>query len=219
MGNHVIALGRQFGSGGREIGRKLGEALGFAYYDRELLTLAAKRAEVREELLADKDEKAANPWLFKGFYEGGPKVKQGQSAEDVLYDMQSEIILELAEKGECIIVGRCADHVLESKHVDCLSLFICAPFDWRVHHRMEIENVDEKTAAALVEKTDKPAGRNTTPTIPPARGACRKIMTFASTAPASALTAPRPCWRSTAGSFSMTCPEWVGYVILNGKPA
>ena len=155
MGNHVIALGRQFGSGGREIGRKLGEALGFAYYDRELLTLAAKRAEVREELLADKDEKAANPWLFKGFYEGGPKVKQGQSAEDVLYDMQSEIILELAEKGDCIIVGRCADHVLESKHVVCLSLFICAPFDWRVHHRMEIENVDEKTAAALVEKTDK----------------------------------------------------------------
>ena len=70
MGNHVIALGRQFGSGGREIGRKLGETLGFAYYDRELLTLAAKRAEVREELLADKDEKAANPWLFKGFYEG-----------------------------------------------------------------------------------------------------------------------------------------------------
>ena len=72
-----------------------------------------------------------------------------------MYDMQSEIILELAEKGNCIIVGRCADHVLESKHVDCLSLFICAPFDWRVHHRMEIENVDEKTAAALVEKTDK----------------------------------------------------------------
>ena len=139
MGNHVIALGRQFGSGGREIGRKLGEALGFAYYDRELLTLAAKRAEVREELLADKDEKAANPWLFKGFYEGGPKVKQGQSAEDVLYDMQSEIILELAEKGDCIIVGRCADHVLESKHVDCLSLFICAPFEWRVHHRKQRE--------------------------------------------------------------------------------
>ena len=72
-----------------------------------------------------------------------------------MYDMQSEIILELAEKGDCIIVGRCADHVLESKHVDCLRLFICAPFDWRVHHRMEIENVDEKTAAALVEKTDK----------------------------------------------------------------
>lgn len=77
MRKHVIALGRQFGSGGREIGRKLSESLGFAYYDRELLKLAAERAEVGEELFADKDEKAGNPWLFKAFYQGGPKVKQG----------------------------------------------------------------------------------------------------------------------------------------------
>ena len=95
MKKHVIALGRQFGSGGREIGRKLSESLGFAYYDRELLKLAAERAEVGEELFADKDEKAGNPWLFKAFYQGGPKVKQGQSAEDVLFQMQSEIIREL----------------------------------------------------------------------------------------------------------------------------
>ena len=118
----VINIGRQLGSGGKDIGEIIARRLGVRLYDKELLTLAAKRAEVREELLADKDEKAANPWLFKGFYEGGPKVKQGQSAEDVLYDMQSEIILELAEKGDCIIVGRCADHVLESKHVDCLTI-------------------------------------------------------------------------------------------------
>ena len=87
MQNHVIALGRQFGSGGREIGRRLSQSLGFAYYDRELISLAAQRAQVREELFADKDEKAANPWLFKGFYEGGPRVKQGQSAEDILFQM------------------------------------------------------------------------------------------------------------------------------------
>ena len=132
MRKHVIALGRQFGSGGREIGRKLSESLGFAY----------------------KDEKAGNPWLFKAFYQGGPKVKQGQSAEDVLFQMQSEIIRELAEKEDCIIVGRCADLVLTGQDVDCLSLFICAPFEWRVHHRMELENLDEKAARALVEKTD-----------------------------------------------------------------
>ena len=152
---HVIALGRQFGSGGREIGRKLSDALGFAYYDRELLTMAAQRAEVREELFADKDEKAANPWLFKGFYEGGPKVQQGQSAEDVLFQIQREIILELAEKGDCIIVGRCADDILEKAGTLCLSLFICAPLDWRVHHRMELEQLDERAAQTLVEKTDK----------------------------------------------------------------
>lgn len=92
-----------------------------------------------------------------------------------MYDMQSEIILELAEKGDCIIVGRCADHVLESKHVDCLSLFICAPFDWRVHHRMEIENVDEKTAAALVEKTDKQPGEILHPLYRPPVGPAGKL--------------------------------------------
>ena len=156
MQNHVIALGRQFGSGGREIGRRLSQSLGFAYYDRELISLAAQRAHVREELFADKDEKAANPWLFKGFYEGGPRVKQGQSAEDILFQMQSEVIQELSEKSSCIIVGRCADQVLENcKVADCLSLFICAPFQWRVKHRMEIEGIDEKTAAAAVDKFDK----------------------------------------------------------------
>lgn len=156
MQNHVIALGRQFGSGGREIGRRLSQSLGFAYYDRELISLAAQRAQVREDLFADKDEKAANPWLFKGFYEGGPRVKQGQSAEDILFQMQSEVIQELSEKSSCIIVGRCADQVLENcKAADCLSLFICAPFQWRVKHRMEIEGIDEKTAAAAVDKFDK----------------------------------------------------------------
>ena len=68
--------------------------------------------------------------------------------------MQSEIIRELAEKEDCIIVGRCADLVLTGQDVDCLSLFICAPFEWRVHHRMELENLDEKAARTLVEKTD-----------------------------------------------------------------
>ena len=155
MKKHVIALGRQFGSGGREIGRKLSESLGFAYYDRELLKLAAERAEVGEELFADKDEKAGNPWLFKAFYQGGPKVKQGQSAEDVLFQMQSEIIAELGRAGGCVIVGRCADAVLEKAGIDCLRLFICAPFEWRVRHRLELEQMDEKAMAAQVEKIDK----------------------------------------------------------------
>lgn len=156
MKNHVIALGRQFGSGGREIGQQLSRILGFAYYDRELISLAAQKAEVREELFAPKDETASNPWLFQGFYEGGPKVKQGESAEDVLFDMQSETIRELAAKGNCIIVGRCADHVLkDAAFAHCLSLFICAPLEWRIQHRMELEQIGRRSAAALVEKTDR----------------------------------------------------------------
>ena len=79
----IIALGRQFGSGGREIGRQLAESLSVRCYDRELITLAAQRAELREELFADREEKAPNPWLFTGVYEGGPQVRRGQPAENI----------------------------------------------------------------------------------------------------------------------------------------
>ena len=206
MRKHVIALGRQFGSGGREIGRKLSESLGFAYYDRELLKLAAERAEVGEELFADKDEKAGNPWLFKAFYQGGPKVKQGQSAEDVLFQMQSEIIRELAEKEACIIVGRCADLVLTGQNVDCLSLFICAPFEWRVHHRMELENLDEKAARALVEKTDAQREKYYTHYTGRPWGLPENYDICINSARLG-MNGRRRCWRSTAGSCSATPAE------------
>ena len=155
MAHHVVALGRQFGSGGREIGRIVSRELGFGYYDRELISMAAQRAEIREELFDGKDEKAANPWLFKGVYEGGPRVRQGQPAEDILFQMQSEVIRELSQKEDCVIVGRCAGDILAGSDVDLISLFICAPLQWRIAHRMEIEGTDQKTAAAAVDKIDK----------------------------------------------------------------
>lgn len=96
MKTSIIALGRQFGSGGREIGKQLAERLNVRCYDRELITLAAQKAEVREELFAGREEKAPNPWLFTGVYEGGPQVRKGQPAEDILFEMQSQVILELA---------------------------------------------------------------------------------------------------------------------------
>lgn len=155
MSMPVIALGRQFGSGGREIGRILAGQLGCPFYDRELISLAAKRAEVREELFAGKDEKAGNPWLFTGVYEGGSLVRRGRSAEDILFEMQSQVILDLAGQGPCIIVGRCADYVLRQAGVPVCSLFLCAPFAWRVAHRMELEHVSEAQAADTIRRLDK----------------------------------------------------------------
>lgn len=151
----VIALGRQFGSGGREVGRRLAEGLGCPFYDRELITLAAQRAQLREEIFAGKDEKAGNPWLFTGVYEGGPLVRKGRSAEDILFDMQSQVILELAEKGLCVIVGRCGDYVLRRAGVPVCSLYLCAPFAWRVAHRMELEHIPESQATDEVRKLDR----------------------------------------------------------------
>ena len=77
----IIALGRQFGSGGREIGKHLAEKLQVRCYDRELITLAAQKSDLQEELFAGKEEKTTNPWLSTGVYEGGPKVRKGQPAE------------------------------------------------------------------------------------------------------------------------------------------
>ena len=151
----IIALGRQFGSGGREIGKHLAEKLQVRCYDRELITLAAQKAEVREELFAGKEEKAPNPWLFTGVYEGGPQVRKGQPAEDILFEMQSQVILELAQMGPCIIVGRCADVVLRAAGIPTVSLFICAPFEDRVKRRMEIEGIGQKEAEDAVRKIDK----------------------------------------------------------------
>ena len=155
MNYHTITLGRQFGSGGREIGKQLAQKLGIPFYDHQLISLAAERAEIREELFVGKEEQASNPWLFTGIYEGNPRIKKGQSAEDLLFQMQSELIVELAQQRDCIIVGRCADSVLERAKLNRLSVFICAPFSWRVHHRMELEGLSEKEAVALVEKMDK----------------------------------------------------------------
>lgn len=155
MNTSIIALGRQFGSGGREIGKQLAERLNVRCYDRELITLAAQKAEVREELFAGREEKAPNPWLFTGVYEGGPQVRKGQPAEDILFEMQSQVILELARMGPCIIVGRCADVVLRATGIPTVSLFICAPFEDRVRRRMEIEGIGQKEAEDAVRKIDK----------------------------------------------------------------
>lgn len=151
----IIALGRQFGSGGREIGKQLAERLNVRCYDRELITLAAQKAELREELFAGREEKAPNPWLFTGVYEGGPQVRKGQPAEDILFEMQSQVILELARMGPCIIVGRCADAVLRAAGISTVSLFICAPLEDRVRRRMEIESIRQKESENEVRKIDK----------------------------------------------------------------
>lgn len=155
MRHQIITLGREFGSGGREIGQKLAAALDLPFYDHQLISMAAKQAELPETVFAGKEERHANPWLFRGIYEGGPRVKRGQSAEDILFQMQSEVIRHLGRQEDCIIVGRCADYVLRQEDVNVVSLFLCAPFSWRVRHRMELEGLEEKAAQDLVRRMDK----------------------------------------------------------------
>lgn len=177
----IIALGRQFGSGGREIGKRLAEKLNIRCYDRELITLAAQKAELREELFAGREEKAPNPWLFTGVYEGGPQVRKGQPAEDILFEMQSQVILELAQKDPCIIVGRCADAILKSAGIPVISLFI-----WR-SLRGIVSDAGWRSRASGQKKRRTPSEKlinsekNTMTPIPAEIGGFRRIMISAST--------------------------------------
>ena len=150
MDKYIITITREFGSLGRPIAHALSQKLGIEYYDRDIVDEVAKQLNLPVSQISDAEESSHNHFFAHMFPLGTDK----QYIQDMIFDVQKDIILDLARKSSCIIVGRCADLVLTGQDVDCLSLFICAPFEWRVHHRMELENLDEKAARALVEKTD-----------------------------------------------------------------
>lgn len=128
---YAITVGRQFGSGGREFGRTLANELGIAYYDKELLTQAAKNAGMSREFFEKNDERS--PSFLSGLFSfnmgGFPAVNYPGSnsiSDDTLYRSQSDLIRELYDRGPCVIVGRTADYVLR----DCenvFNIFIHAP--------------------------------------------------------------------------------------------
>lgn len=158
--NFVITIGRQFGSGGRELGRILADKLGISYYDKELLNEAAKNAGVSPEFFEKSDEKF--PRFFSGLfsftmgynpytlYSGSTSI-----SDDSLYKAQSDFIRSVAEKESCVIVGRSSDYVLRN-HPRCVNLFVHAPIEERVKRIMR--RGDKPTlekARAVAEKTDK----------------------------------------------------------------
>ena len=152
----IITIGREYGSGGREIGKLVADKLGVPFYDKEILTRAAEESGLCHELLERHDEKNTVSGMLAGSAGAGLHVGAGGMGLQMplnqrVFLAQFDAISKIASEGPGVIVGRCADLVLTGQNVDCLSLFICAPFEWRVHHRMELENLDEKAARMLAE--------------------------------------------------------------------
>lgn len=156
----AITIGRQFGSGGRELGKRLADALGFKYYDKELLSEAAKRAGVSEEFFERNDERV--PSFLNGlisfafgmapssYYAGSTSI-----SDDSLYRAQSDFIHSLANEDSCVIVGRSADYVLRD-HPALVNIFVHASIDDRIERilRREPELTREK-ARAKAEKINR----------------------------------------------------------------
>ena len=159
MAEHLaITIGRQFGSGGKDIGIRLGELLGIKVYDKELLTLAAEKKGFHVDYLRHVDEKATSSLLYTlvmgASAHGARHLGVDMSINDQLFVAQTEIIRELAEAGPAIFVGRCADYVLRN-HPNRLSFFIYSDFETRVQRVMQSFDLSRSQAEAKINKTDK----------------------------------------------------------------
>ncbi len=159
MKKRLITIARQYGSGGREVGEKLSEMLGYKFYDKNLITLAAQKSGLSPDALHSVDEKATNSLLYT-LALGSSVYNHGLESinvpiNDRLFGVQSEIIKELADHEEgAIIVGRCADHVLAGRD-DVVKVFIIADFDTRVQTVMSRHELTESNAKDLIIRTDK----------------------------------------------------------------
>lgn len=156
----IITIGRQFGSGGHEIGQKLADRLGIPLYDNQLVSMAAKELEITEEAAKRADEANLNTFLagyqanmlaYPDFISGSSYI---YSLNEDVFRKQTEIIRELAAKGSCVIVGRCADYILR-ENPECINVFICAEKKERVARIAERYGVTEKKAASMIRKTDR----------------------------------------------------------------
>jgi cytidylate kinase len=157
---YVICLGRQLGSGGKEIGEKLAKALGIAFYDKELLALASEESGLGKEFFEQADERAGKSLIGGLFGTRFPFVSDGVNplgnclSHDALFQAQSEVIRRVAEQQSCLFVGRCADYILRD-HPRCLSVFISAPTADRIARLKALHGITDRQAEALIEKTDR----------------------------------------------------------------
>lgn len=153
MSKKIITINRMYGSNGRNIGKILANELGIHYYDKELIRIASEKKDIPYDELLKVDEKRASSWQYPI---NEPMLMQPQyrfyPMNDVLYQAETEIIRSLAEKEDCIIIGRCANQILKGK---CRSIFIHAPFDVRVKNVVNRLGRTEKSAISMVKKVDK----------------------------------------------------------------
>lgn len=157
--NTVITIGRQFGSGGREIGEKLAAHFGIQCYDKELLTRAAKESGFCEEMLTNHDERPTNSFLYNlvmDTYSFGYNTSSfvDMPISQKVFLAQFDTIKKIASEGPCVIVGRCADYAL-SDFKNCIHLFIYADEEAKVNRISKKYDVSEAKAKDMIIKKDK----------------------------------------------------------------
>ena len=154
----IITISRQFGSGGRDIGKKLADALGIKYYDRELIEMAAKESGFDKEMFEDTTANTSRLFRFIntfGYSLGAPlSVMNDITMSDQIFLIQSRMVEQAANSGPCVIVGRCADYVLDNRD-DVLKVFIAGDMNDRKKRAIQYYEVDERDVEASIRKIDR----------------------------------------------------------------
>lgn len=152
MTKRIITISREFGSGGRFIGEEVAKKLGIAYYDREIIGQIAEQSGLSPEYIQENAELSPKKGLFAYAFSG--RDITGKSVEDMVYESQRKVILEIAEKESCVIIGRNADFILRDRN-DVLNVFIHGDMPEKTQRITHLYNVAEKEAVKMMADTDK----------------------------------------------------------------
>lgn len=152
MKKRIITISREFGSGGRFIGEEVAKKLGIAYYDKNIIEKIAEESGLAPEYIKESAELSPRKGLFAYAFSG--RDITGKSMEDIVYEAQRKIILEVAKKEPCVIIGRNADFILRDRD-DVLNVFIHADLKEKVERICQIHKVSEETAIEMMKDIDK----------------------------------------------------------------
>lgn len=159
----IITIGREYGSGGRQIGKALAEKLGISFYDKEIITLAAKKSGLSDEFIASNEQRtrsglmhnlAASATYHNGFFSG-----HYLPLSENIFIAQAQVIRDIAAKESAVIVGRCADYILADRE-NTINVFIHAPIEARVKRIMALHGIDEAAALKEINISDKERGNH-----------------------------------------------------------
>ena len=143
MPKNIITISREFGSGGRFIGEQIADKLGFAYYDKDIINRIAEESGLSPNYIQENSELSPRKGLFAYALSG--RDITGKSVEDMLYEAQRNVILEIAKKGSCVIIGRNADFILKDRN-DVLNVFIYGDIPQKIQRICKLYNVTEDEA-------------------------------------------------------------------------
>ncbi len=152
MKKSIITISREYGSGGRMIGKMVAEKLGISYYDKEIIAKVAEATGFTEDYIEKNGEYSPSKSIFA--YSVVGRDRSGSSMNDYIFSVQRKIILEIAEKGPCVIVGRCADDIL-ADYENSLHVFVYGEAEENIKKVMASNHVSEKEALKLMKMTDK----------------------------------------------------------------